>query len=118
MREHPQLGARILEPISAYAEVIPVVRQHHEWFNGKGYPEGLAGEAISLGARIFAVADVYDAIRSDRPYRAGMPQDQVMDIIRKGSGQQFDPLVVEAFLRVMAEDGPRQEAADQVGQRS
>ena len=118
MREHPQLGARILEPITAYAEVIPVVRQHHEWFDGTGYPGGLAGEAISLGARIFAVADVYDALRSDRPYRAGMPQDQVVDYIRKGSGRQFDPLVVEAFLRVMAEDGPDREAADQVGQRT
>jgi len=78
----------------------------------------LAGEAISLGARIFAVTDVYDALRSDRPYRAGMPQDQVVDYIRKGSGRQFDPLVVETFLRVMAEDGPDREAADQVGQRT
>jgi len=113
MREHPRLGARILEPIPAYADVIPIVLHHHEWFDGTGYPDGLAGEAISLRARIFAVADVFDALRSDRPYRAGFEQEHVIAIITQGAGRQFDPRVVEAFLKVMA-----QEESASRGQRS
>jgi putative nucleotidyltransferase with HDIG domain len=105
MREHPRKGARILEPIPAYAEVIPIVLQHHEWFDGTGYPDGLAGEAISLGGRIFAVADVYDALTSDRPYRAGLAPERAVESIKQGAGRQFDPRVVEAFLEVIAEEG-------------
>ncbi|MCI0484018.1 MAG: HD domain-containing protein, partial [candidate division NC10 bacterium] len=89
----------------AYAEVIPIVLQHHEWFDGTGYPDGLAGEAISLGGRIFAVADVYDALTSDRPYRAGLDPEHAIESIKQGTGRQFDPRVVEAFLEVMAEEG-------------
>ncbi len=105
MREHPRKGARILEPIPAYAEVIPIVLQHHEWFDGTGYPDGLAGEAISLGGRIFAVADVYDALTSDRPYRSGLDPERAIESIKQGAGRQFDPRVVEVFLEVMAEEG-------------
>jgi putative nucleotidyltransferase with HDIG domain len=101
IRQHPIIGARILEPIEAYAEVIPIVRQHHEWFNGQGYPDGLAGEAITLGARILAVADVYDALSSERPYRPGMTPEQAIGVIRERSGTHFDPLIVEAFLKAM-----------------
>ena len=101
VREHPVIGARILEPIEAYAEVIPIVRQHHEWFNGEGYPDGLAGEAITLGARILAVADVYDALSSERPYRPGMSPEEAFAEIRERSGTHFDPLIVEAFFKVM-----------------
>jgi putative nucleotidyltransferase with HDIG domain len=104
MRQHPGVGATILEPIGAYAEAIPIVGQHHEWFDGTGYPGGLAGEAINEGARIFAVADVYDALRSDRPYRAGLDRDRVIAYIRERSGSQFDPKVVEAFLAVIAQE--------------
>ncbi|MFQ5848366.1 MAG: HD domain-containing phosphohydrolase [Candidatus Methylomirabilales bacterium] len=104
MREHPRKGARILEPIPAYADVIPVVLQHHEWFDGTGYPDGLAGEEISLGGRIFAVADVYDALSSDRPYRAGQDRAQVIEFITQGAGRHFDPKVVTAFLEVMAQE--------------
>jgi putative nucleotidyltransferase with HDIG domain len=105
MREHPRKGARILEPIPAYAEVIPIVLQHHEWFDGTGYPDGLAGEEISLGGRIFAVADVFDALTSDRPYRSGQDRESAIALIRQGVGRQFDPKVVQAFLEVMAEEG-------------
>jgi putative nucleotidyltransferase with HDIG domain len=105
MREHPRKGARILEPIPAYTEVIPIVLQHHEWFDGTGYPDGLAGEAISLGGRIYAVADVFDALSSDRPYRAGLDRQRVIDIIKEEAGRQFDPRVVQAFLEVMAQEG-------------
>jgi len=103
IREHPRIGARILEPISAYADVVPLVLQHHERFDGKGYPEGLAGEAISPGARILAVADVFDALSSDRPYRGRWERGDALAHIEKGAGTQFDPEVVATFLRMMAE---------------
>jgi len=106
MRQHVRIGARILEPIAAYAEVIPIVLQHHEWFDGTGYPDGLSGEAISLGARIFAVADCFDALVSDRPYRPGMEPERVVEIIKQGAGRQFDPKVVQAFLEVMSREKP------------
>ncbi len=104
MQEHVLVGARILEPIKAYAGVLPVVRQHHEWFDGNGYPQGLAGEAIDGKARIFAVADCYDALVSDRPYRPSVGREQAIKYIREGAGTQFDPKVVEVFLTVMAKD--------------
>ena len=99
------MGARILEPIAAYANAIPIVLQHHEHFSGRGYPDGLAGEKISMGARILAVADVYDALVSDRPYRAGMDQGRVIGIIKEEAGKQFDPNVVEALLEVLRQEG-------------
>jgi putative nucleotidyltransferase with HDIG domain len=104
MRQHAELGARILEPISAYAEVIPMVLQHHERFSGAGYPSGIEGMAISLGARIFAVADSFDAMTSDRPYRKAMDRDRAIEIIKQESGKQFDPNIVQAFLQVMAQE--------------
>jgi HAMP domain-containing protein len=104
MREHVRIGARILEPIEAYAGIIPVVLHHHEYYDGSGYPEGLSGEDIDLGARIFTVADHYDALISDRPYRDGLPQETVIEFIKEDSGTKFDPKVVEAFLEVMAQE--------------
>jgi putative nucleotidyltransferase with HDIG domain len=102
IKSHSTLGARILEPIKAYAEIIPMVLQHHERFDGKGYPDGLSGEEIELGARILAVADVFDALKSDRPYRDGWSLERVNELILKEGGRQFDPLVVDAFLTVAA----------------
>ncbi len=104
MREHVRIGARILEPIEAYGAVIPVVLHHHEYYDGSGYPDGLEGEGIDLGARIFTVADHYDALISDRPYRAGLPREKVIGFIREDSGTKFDPNVVKAFLEVMAQE--------------
>jgi HD-GYP domain-containing protein (c-di-GMP phosphodiesterase class II) len=101
IKAHPRMGGRILEPIKAYAEIIPMVVEHHERFDGKGYPDGLNGSSISLGARILAVADVFDALKSDRPYRNGMPFEQVIAIIKQEAGQQFDPDIVNAFLTVV-----------------
>ncbi|UCF92818.1 MAG: HD domain-containing protein [Desulfobacterales bacterium] len=98
IQAHPRMGVRILEPIKAFAEIIPSVLQHHEQFDGQGYPDGLAGENISLGARILAVADVFDALISDRPYRRGWPLARVIAHIRKEAGHKLDPRVVEAFL--------------------
>lgn len=101
MQKHAQLGARILEPITAYEKIIPVVLQHHERFNGKGYPDGLKGDSINLSARIFAVADCYEAMTSDRPYRKAFDRNNAMGIIKESSGKDFDPHVVKAFLMVM-----------------
>jgi HD-GYP domain-containing protein (c-di-GMP phosphodiesterase class II) len=100
-----RIGLRILDPIPGIQDALPIVAQHHEWFDGNGYPEGLAGEQISLHARIFAVADCYDAMISDRPYRKGLPKDRALDVLRERSGVQFDPQVVDAFVRLCAEDG-------------
>jgi putative nucleotidyltransferase with HDIG domain len=101
VKMHPQIGAKILEPIAAYKKVIPIVLQHHERHDGKGYPAGLSGDAIDIGARILAVADVFDAMISDRPYRAGWPVSQVIDMISQEAGLQFHPDVVEVFLDIM-----------------
>jgi HD-GYP domain-containing protein (c-di-GMP phosphodiesterase class II) len=102
MQQHPLRGARILEPIGAYARMLPIVAEHHERWDGSGYPRGLRGEAIALTARILAVADSYDAIKSDRPYRVGLSADRAYSVIATQSGVQFDPAVVEALGRVVA----------------
>jgi len=107
MKSHPQTGARILEPIKEYKIVIPMVLQHHERFDGNGYPEGLSGESISFGARILAVADCFDAMISDRPYRKGLPLERVVEIMKAESGRQFDPIVVEALLDEIDKKAPK-----------
>jgi putative nucleotidyltransferase with HDIG domain len=104
MRQHAQLGATILEPITAYAGVIPMVLQHHERCDGNGYPNGTAGKIICLGARIFGVADAFDAMTADRPYRKAMGRERAIEIIKQESGKQFDPDIVKAFLEVMAQE--------------
>jgi putative nucleotidyltransferase with HDIG domain len=98
MKQHPAIGARIVQPISAYADVVAAVRHHHERYDGTGYPDRLAGEAIPMIARIFAVADVFDSLASPRPYREAWDHRRVLDYIVEGAGTQFDPRVVEAFL--------------------
>ena len=102
MRDHVNIGVHILEPIPCFREALPMVAQHHEWFDGSGYPAGLAGENITLHARIITVADCYDAITSDRPYRKGVPSAQALEILRQRSGTQFDPMVIEVFMRLIA----------------
>jgi putative nucleotidyltransferase with HDIG domain len=103
IRMHPELGAKILEPIAAYAPMIPVVLEHHERYDGSGYPRRLVGDQISLGGRIFAVADVVDAMLSDRPYREGLPLERVVRYIADQAGIAFDPQVAAAFLRIVGE---------------
>ncbi|MGZ9265347.1 MAG: HD-GYP domain-containing protein [Candidatus Deferrimicrobiaceae bacterium] len=102
IKRHPSKGAMILESIPNLQNIIPIVSQHHERFDGKGYPNGLSGESISLHARILAVADVVDALVSDRPYRPGWSREKVLEYTRENAGQQFDPEVVEAFFRIEA----------------
>lgn len=100
LERHPADGVRILEPIQAFAPLLPVVGQHHERWDGEGYPNRLAGTAIARTARVLAVADTYDAMRSDRPYRQGMAHAAALAVIDAGAGTQFDPAVVRAFLTV------------------
>jgi putative nucleotidyltransferase with HDIG domain len=98
MRRHPVVGCEILAPIPAFADALPIVRSHHERMDGTGYPDRLYGNDIPFLARVLAVADVYDALTSDRPYRAGMTIDEACAIIQRGSGNHFDPDIVHAFM--------------------
>jgi HD-GYP domain-containing protein (c-di-GMP phosphodiesterase class II) len=98
IKMHPELGYKILLDLTELDEVLPVVLHHHENWDGKGYPHGLAGENIPFLARIVAVADAFDAMGSDRPYREGMADDKVDAILRAGAGAQWDPQVVAAFF--------------------
>ncbi|HEX4132014.1 MAG TPA: HD-GYP domain-containing protein [Pirellulales bacterium] len=99
VKTHVEIGYRILRDLRKMQHMLPVVLHHHESFDGTGYPHGLAGENIPFLARIAAVADAYDAMASDRPYRAGMPDEKLDEVIRQGAGRQWDPRVVEAFFQ-------------------
>lgn len=99
MRTHPQAGKRILEPLPAFEEAADIVLRHEERYDGSGYPDGLRGDQIPLGARLFAVIDTLDAMTSDRPYRRGLDFDAAKAEILRATGSQFDPLAVEAFLQ-------------------
>jgi putative two-component system response regulator len=98
MRRHPEIGASILESIDAWEPVRLIVRHHHEMYDGTGYPDGLAGNAIPLGARIVAVADAFDVMREGRPYSAAKPITDIIRELRTLRGRQFDPDCVDAFL--------------------
>ena len=101
MRQHPVKGAEILAPIKQLKEIIPGVKYHHEFYDGTGYPDGLKGEAIPLHARILTVADTVDAMGANRPYRRGREMDVIVAELKRCSGTQFDPMVVEGFLKTM-----------------
>ncbi len=102
IHQHVQHGVRIIEPIAGLQDARQVVHEHHEWWDGNGYPRGLSGKEICLEARILTIADCYDALRSARPYRPAVGHQEVLDYIRDGAGKQFDPEVVEVFFRVVA----------------
>lgn len=103
MRTHPEIGARALGPIPVLRDAATIVLHHHERWDGRGYPQGLRGQAIHIGARIFAVADTLDAMTTDRPYRRALPWETAVEEIRRQRGQQFDPAVVDVFLRIVGE---------------
>lgn len=114
MKRHPEFGARIIAGIPFLEEVARIVRHHHERWDGMGYPDGLKGDRIPLGARIFAVGDSFDAMTSDRPYRRALLIDAAREEIRRCGGAQFDPVAVTAFLSIpverlaaIADDAPR-----------
>lgn len=100
---HPRHGYDILKHLGCLAATLPGVLHHHERYDGRGYPDGLQGEAIPLAARIIAVADSFDAMSSQRPYRAALAQPTIEYVLQEGSGSQWDPHVVEVFLRLMPE---------------
>ena len=105
MKTHTTIGAKILEPVRFPFPVLAVVRSHHERWDGKGYPDGLRGEEIPIGARILAVADVYDALTTDRAYRRAWSRVETMNHLQKQMGAHFDPLVVSVFLRILRREG-------------
>ncbi len=100
IEHHPLIGSEILRHVDFLEEATLIVRHHHERWDGKGYPDGLAGEAIPLAARVFAVADALDALTSDRPYRDAVSWRRARQEIRRSAGSQFDPAVVEAYGRL------------------
>jgi diguanylate cyclase (GGDEF)-like protein/PAS domain S-box-containing protein len=106
IRAHTVIGERILSSAPALAQAAKLVRSTHERFDGKGYPDGLAGTDIPLGARIIAVCDAYDAMTTDRPYRTAMSPEVAISELRRNAGTQFDPRVVDAFLTGLAERYP------------
>ncbi len=101
IKKHPELGSRILANVPFFESLIPLIRHHHEYYNGEGYPDGLANEQIPFGARILSVADSFEAMTSNRPYRKAMSHDTAYEIIKKGKNSQFDPYIVDAFIEVM-----------------
>ncbi len=106
MRQHPEYAYKLLEPIAYLRPVLDIPHYHHEKWDGSGYPNGLKGEQIPLAARLFAVVDVWDALRSDRPYRQSWPKEKTLAHIRLLAGTHFDPQVVERFLKLIHEDAP------------
>jgi putative nucleotidyltransferase with HDIG domain len=103
MKQHAAIGARIVQSVSALQGVVPIVRYHQERYDGSGYPEGLKGDAIPIGARIIGVVDTYGAMTEDRVYRATPGHDKALDELQRLAGKQFDPEVVEAFVRLLEE---------------
>jgi HD-GYP domain-containing protein (c-di-GMP phosphodiesterase class II) len=107
VRTHPEAGARLLRGLPELAAAAPFVLSHHERWDGRGYPQGLQGEAIPLGARIIAVADAFDAMTSERPYRRALPPAVVRAELEEGRGTQFDPRVVDALLGLLTREPQR-----------
>jgi len=101
MKTHPEIGARILGVVKGFEQIRLMVRAHHEHYDGTGYPDGLKGQEIPLGARIIAVADVYDALTTDRPYRVAWNKEKALQVIQEKAGSQFDPQVVSVFVSVL-----------------
>ena len=104
IKKHPQIGADIIRPIQFLHALIPFIFYHHERWDGKGYPSGIRGEDIPLGARVIAIADVYQALISDRPYHKAFPKATAIDMIKKSSGTQFDPRIVDTFLKIITQE--------------
>ena len=100
VKKHPVRGDEILRPIKGFDPIRPIIRAHHERCNGTGYPDGLKGEEIPLLARILCVADSYDAMTSDRPYRLSVGHAFAIEEFNRCKGEHFDPKVVDAFFRV------------------
>jgi diguanylate cyclase (GGDEF)-like protein/PAS domain S-box-containing protein len=104
MKKHSEIGFRIAQSSPDLVHIADFILKHHEWWDGGGYPLGLKGEDIPLECRIVAVADAYDAMNSDRPYRQALQHDEIIRELREGSGSQFDPTIIKIFLQILGED--------------
>jgi putative nucleotidyltransferase with HDIG domain len=102
VKKHPEIGRKILEGVSGFSPYLGAVELHHENWDGSGYPHGQAREETPLAARIIHVADAYDAITTNRPYRRGMSHQEAIETLHRFSGKQFDPMVVEVFLALVS----------------
>jgi putative nucleotidyltransferase with HDIG domain len=107
VQQHPLIGVKIIEGIDFFKDKISMIRNHHEHFDGSGYPDGLMGETIPLEARIIAVSDAFDAMTSLRPHRRALPLEEVFAQLEKGKGKQFDSNIVEIFLREKVYDATK-----------
>jgi len=116
IKRHPEQGATIIRPLADFGILLEDVKYHHERYDGKGYPAGLSGEDIPLIARIIGVADAFDAITSDRPYRTRRTPSQALEMLREAAGTQFDPKLVEIFAEILQKEGLSQD--DRFGTRA
>jgi HD-GYP domain-containing protein (c-di-GMP phosphodiesterase class II) len=112
--EHPRIGQVILEQAGALRDAATIVVHHHEWFDGRGYPHGLSGRDIPVGSRIVSIADAYEAMVSGRPYREAMTHEEAVEELRRYSGVQFDPELVEVFVSIFGEGVPWPTSAPEV----
>jgi HD-GYP domain-containing protein (c-di-GMP phosphodiesterase class II) len=101
IRVHSEIGANILKSVGSFKDLVPSVFHHHERFDGKGYPHGIQGEDIPLNARIIAIADSFDAVTSDRPYRKAFPRETVLAELEQNKGVQFDPHITNIFIEIL-----------------
>jgi putative two-component system response regulator len=97
-KRHTLMGERILMAFEPFRPCLKIIRHHHEWFDGKGYPDGLSGQNIDLSARIVALSDAFDAMTSSRPYREALPLEIALSELKRGKASQFDPLLVDLFI--------------------
>lgn len=105
MRRHPEIGAQIISQMRFARDVAPIISAHHEYWDGSGYPLGLRGEEIPIGARIITIVDAYDAMTTDRPYRAALSEEEALRRLRAGRGTQFDPDMLDVFLDLIESNG-------------
>jgi len=108
IKKHPQVGEKILSTYTPFKEILPIVRGHHERYDGKGYPDQIAGESICLGARIITVADSFDAMISNRTYRKGLEFEKALEELKRGRNLQFDVKIVDAMFRLIEKLGQKQ----------
>jgi HD-GYP domain-containing protein (c-di-GMP phosphodiesterase class II) len=101
VERHPEIGSRLLEPLGIEVALTLAIRHHHEWWDGTGYPDGVAGEEIPLAARIVAIADAFDAMSCDRPYRTALPREVVVAELHRFAGVQFDPDAVKVLTSIL-----------------